>query len=101
MDAHEEWAERTLIVSMITAVLAVGSAALVRFPRLARTVAVVTALSAGIATWTVYETGHRGGALVFKNGAGVQADLVTATAEIGSAQTANRVQAVPVPEEAD
>lgn len=101
VDAHEEWAEKTLIASMITAVLAVGAAALVRFPRLARSLAVMAAVSAGVAAWAVYQTGHRGGALVFKNGAGVEANFVTATAEIGSAATLNRVQAVPVQEEAD
>ncbi len=77
VEAHEEWAEKTLIASTITAILSVGSAALLRFPRWARSLAVVTALAALVAAWTVYETGHRGGALVFKNGAGVQASLAT------------------------
>lgn len=71
LEAHESWAERTLTAAMIAAVAAVGSACLGRFPRAARGVAAVAALAAGVASYTVYETGHRGGALVFEHGAGV------------------------------
>lgn len=72
LDAHEMWAERTLTAAAIAAVIAVGSVALLRrFPRAARGAAIVAALAAMVAAWTVYETGHRGGALVYQHGAGV------------------------------
>jgi uncharacterized membrane protein len=77
LEAHETWAERTHTAAAIASVAAVGSALLGRFPRAARGAAVVAALVAGAASYTVYETGHRGGALVFKHGAGV---AVTASA---------------------
>jgi cysteine synthase len=34
-------------------------------------VGVAAALAAGVGSWAVYETGHRGGALVYQHGAGV------------------------------
>jgi uncharacterized membrane protein len=71
LEAHETWAERTLTAAAIAAVIAAGSVALFRFPRAARGVAVAAALAAMVAAWTVYETGHRGGALVYQHGAGV------------------------------
>jgi len=71
LEAHENWAERTLTAAAIAAVIAVGSAALFRFPRAARGAAVAAALAAMVVAWTVYETGHRGGALVYQHGAGV------------------------------
>ena len=72
LDAHEDWAKRTLTAAVIAAVIAIGAAALFRFPRAARAVAVAAALAAGAASWTVYETGHRGGELVYRHATGVQ-----------------------------
>ena len=71
LDAHENWAERTLTAAAIAAVIAVGSVALFRLP--ARRAGVGRGRGAGglVAAWTVYETGHRGGALVYPHGAGV------------------------------
>jgi uncharacterized membrane protein len=71
VDAHIMWAKRTLGVSIVAAVAAVGSAVAGRWPRVARSLAAATALAALAAAYTVYETGHRGGALVFRHGAGV------------------------------
>ena len=72
LETHETWAERSLTAAAIAAVIAVGSVALFRrFPRAARGGAVAAALAAMAASWTVYETGHRGGALVYQHGAGV------------------------------
>lgn len=71
LEAHENWAKRTLTAAAIAAVMAVGAASLLRFPRAARGVAVAAALAAGVASWMVYETGHRGGALVYQHGVGV------------------------------
>jgi uncharacterized membrane protein len=75
VEAHEDWAKRTLTVAIIAAVSALGAAALFRFPRTARGVGVAAALAAGVASWAVYETGHRGGALVYRHGAGVNTSL--------------------------
>lgn len=76
LDAHQNWAGRTVMAATITALAAVAAAALFRFPQLARSLAVAAALMASVAAWTVYETGHRGGALVFKHGAGVRVGAV-------------------------
>ena len=80
LEAHENWAKRTLTTAAIAAVIAVGAASLFRFPRVARGVALAAALAAGAASWTVYETGHRGGALVYQHGTGVN----TARAALGA-----------------
>ncbi|MEI6394999.1 MAG: DUF2231 domain-containing protein [Verrucomicrobiota bacterium] len=82
LDAHEDWAKRTLTAAVIAAVIAAGAAALFRFPRAARGVAVAAALAAGVASWTVYETGHRGGALVYQHGAGVSPPGAATKAEV-------------------
>jgi uncharacterized membrane protein len=84
IEAHENWARRTLTVAAIAAVIAVGAAALFRFPRVARGVAVAAALAAGVASWTLYETGHRGGALVYQHGAGVNTTPAATGAETSS-----------------
>ncbi len=86
LDAHEMWAERTLTAAAIAAVIGVGSVALFRFPRAARGVAVAAALAAMVAAWMVYETGHRGGALVYQHGTGVKTTLA-ATATPAVAQS--------------
>ena len=71
LDSHQNWAGKTVLAATITALLAVTAVGLFRFPRLARSMAIVTAVAASIASWTVFQTGHRGGALVFEHGAGV------------------------------
>lgn len=80
LDAHENWAKRTLTTAAAAAVAAVISLALFRFPRTARVAAVIAAIAATTASYAVYETGHRGGALVYKHGAGVGATDVASTA---------------------
>ena len=71
LDAHQNLDGISVRAATITALLAVTVVGLSRFPRLARSVAVAAAVAASVASWTVYETGHRGGALVFEHGAGV------------------------------
>ena len=71
LDSHEDWARRTFTVAAVAAVAAVVSVGLRRFPRAARSIAAIAAVAAIGASYAVYETGHRGGALVFKHGAGV------------------------------
>jgi uncharacterized membrane protein len=71
LEEHEEWAERTQVVALVAAVLALGAVALGRGPGIAlgaRVLAAAVALAAG---WCVAETGHYGGVLVYQHGAGV------------------------------
>jgi uncharacterized membrane protein len=85
LDAHENWAKRTLGAAAVAAVAALMSLALVRLPRTARVLAVVTAIAAMTASYAVYETGHRGGALVYKHGAGVGTTDVASSARASEA----------------
>jgi uncharacterized membrane protein len=71
LDAHQNWAERTLTLAAIAAVAAVASVWLFRHSRAARATAIAAALIAGAASYALYQTGHRGGALVFRHGLGV------------------------------
>jgi uncharacterized membrane protein len=72
VDAHETWAKRTLTISIIAGLAAAGSVLAARWPRTARAVAVVAALVSMTAAYGVYQTAHRGGALVYRHGAGIQ-----------------------------
>jgi hypothetical protein len=81
IDAHETWAKRTLMVSLFAAFAAGGSVLTERWPRIARVVAIVAAAASVAAAYGVYETGHRGGAMVYRHGAGVEiAGTVQSTA---------------------
>jgi uncharacterized membrane protein len=71
LEEHEAWGQRTMIIAASAALTALAAALLFRFPRLARTAAMVTALIAITASYGIYETGHRGGMLVFRHGVGV------------------------------
>lgn len=86
LEAHENWGKRTLTAATIAAMIAFGAAVLPRFPRAARAMAAVAALAAVVASWTVYETGHRGGALVYRHGAGVHLGGTAARSEPAAAQ---------------
>lgn len=86
VDAHQTWAKRTFGVTIVAAVAAVASAFAGRWPRLARAVAVVAALASAAAAYAVYETGHRGGTLVYRHAAGVEM-AVTASATASSTAT--------------
>jgi uncharacterized membrane protein len=90
VEAHENWAKRTVAAATIAAVIAIGAAVLFRFPRAARVVAVVAALAAGVASWTVYETGRRGGELVYRHGAGVSFVNTAAGGEAAAVQPQRR-----------
>jgi uncharacterized membrane protein len=82
LNAHEDWAKRTLTAAAIAAAVAAVSIALFRFPRVARATGAIAAAIAVVASYAVYETGHRGGLLVYKHGAGISvADAGTAAAE--------------------
>ncbi len=84
MDQHEEWGERTRNAAILAAMLGIGSVALARkFPRVAQGASIATAVVAIGASYCVAETGHYGGQLVYKHGAGVNtaanAGSITAT----------------------
>lgn len=83
LDAHEEWGERTRNVAILAAVLAAAAAALSRKPKLGMPVGALAALAAIGAAYCVAETGHHGGRLVYKHGAGV--NTAAGEAEAGSA----------------
>jgi uncharacterized membrane protein len=71
LDAHQDWANRTLTLAALAALAAIASLWRFRFPRAARAAAVAAALIAVLASYALYQTGHRGGALVFRHGLGV------------------------------
>lgn len=71
LDLHEDWAERTQVVSLLVAVLALGAALASRWKAAGRTLSALTAAGALSAAWCVAQTGHYGGQLVFRHGAGV------------------------------
>ena len=72
VDEHETWAKRTMTISIFAAFAAGGAVLMARWPRTARAVAIVAALVSVAAAYSVYQTGHRGGALVYRHGAGIQ-----------------------------
>ncbi len=84
LDAHETWAKRTFAVAAAAAVAAVLSALAGRWPRLGRAVAILAAIASVGAGYAVYETGHRGGALVYRHAAGVEVAASGAAAVPGS-----------------
>jgi uncharacterized membrane protein len=71
LDEHEDWAERTRNAGVIAGVLAVASACLVRMPKAARGLGAAAAIAAVASAYCVAETGHYGGQLVYRHGAGV------------------------------
>jgi uncharacterized membrane protein len=85
VEVHETWAKRTFAVSIVAAVAAVASALAGRWPRLARGVAIVAAVASAAAAYAVYETGHRGGTLVYRHAAGVELAATAPPAATGAA----------------
>lgn len=77
LEEHEEWAERAQVAALIVAALACGAAALGRWPGVARGFGVLTVVGGLAVGWCVVETGHYGGQLVYRHGAGVAAGPVT------------------------
>lgn len=88
LDEHEDWAERTRSVALVAAALAIGAVATGRLPRTARALGACAALASVGAAWSVAETGHRGGQLVYRHGAGVMASTSATTAPTRNDTTA-------------
>ncbi len=70
VESHEMWAKRTLTVTIVAAVAAMASIVAARWPGVARGVAILAAAASVAAIYSVYQTGHRGGALVYRHAAG-------------------------------
>jgi uncharacterized membrane protein len=68
---HEEWGESARNAGILAAVFAIGAAALVSRPVIGRFLSVLTAFVAIGAGYAVVQTGHFGGELVYRHGAGV------------------------------
>lgn len=81
LDQHEEWAERTRAFASAAAVLAIVAVVTLRRVAVSRTVGAATAVLALAASWSVFQTGHYGGQLVYRHAAGVNAASGTASAE--------------------
>ena len=69
---HAQAAELTRNLSLAAAGLAVVALFLGKIPLLRRILAGLVAIVALIAVWSVAETGHYGGELVYRNGVGVK-----------------------------
>lgn len=85
VDQHEEWAERTQVAAIIVALLAVAAVVITRWPMATRALGVATAVGALAAAWCVIETGHHGGQLVYRHGAGVNVAPAGANDAVGKA----------------
>lgn len=95
LKAHETWADRTQVASAIAAALAIAAAATAAMGRWALASQVgsaACALVALLASLCVYETGHRGGQLVYRHGAGVNL-APTGAANVDNAKPAPRAKA--------
>ena len=71
LDKHEELGELTRNIAVVAAVLAVAAAFSSRVRVAGRGLSVLAALAAVAAAYCVAETGHYGGQLVYRHGAGV------------------------------
>ncbi len=85
VESHEMWAKRTLTVTIVAAVAAMASIVAARWPGVARGVAILAAAASVAAIYSVYQTGHRGGALVYRHAAGVMVADSAAPAAGGAA----------------
>jgi uncharacterized membrane protein len=71
LDEHEEWGESTRNLALAAAILALASASLARFAKVARGLGVAAAIVAVAAAYAVARTGHYGGQLVYQHGVGI------------------------------
>lgn len=90
LDKHEELGEMTRNIAVVAAVLAVAAALASCMPIAGRGLSLLAALAAIAAAYFVAQTGHYGGELVYRHGAGtnVVAPSGGATAEHGGSDAA-------------
>lgn len=85
LDQHENWAQRTQGFSIAAGLCALAAAAAtLRWPTLARGIGAASAIVALVATFCVVQTGHYGGQLVYRHGAGVNLAPPSNTTESGT-----------------
>lgn len=88
LDQHEAWARHTRTAAIVAALLAIATIAASRWTKTSRALAPTAAAAALIAGWCVAQTGHYGGQLVYRHGAGVNL-TAPATADARSASTSH------------
>lgn len=76
LEEHAEWGESARNAGILSAVLAIGAAALASRPVIGRFLSVLTAFVAIGAGYAVVQAGHFGGELVYRHGAGVAVGAV-------------------------
>ncbi len=85
LEEHEEFGEMTRNLAVVAAVLAVAAAALSRVRIAGRGLSVLAAVAAAAAAYCVAQTGHYGGQLVYRHGAGVNISAAQGGSESGAA----------------
>ncbi len=90
LDQHEDWADRTRAFASAAAILAIGAAFATRWRVASRMMAGAAAAVALTATWCVVQTGHYGGQLVYRHGAGVNTVASSATEKTSAPANAPR-----------
>lgn len=87
-EEHEEWGETTRNLALVAAVLSIAGALLGRFPIPARVAGAIAAIIAISASFAVAQTGHYGGRLVYRHGAGVNTAAGAAAGEAAEGEAA-------------
>jgi len=77
LEEHEEWAENTRLLAWLVGAAATLTALLQRWPRSASISGSLTTLLALATAYAIYQTGHRGGELVYRHAAGVNPGAMT------------------------
>lgn len=82
LEHHEDWGEKTRNIAIAAALLSIVAAFMANKKAIGLSFSVLTALCALAAAYAVAQTGHYGGELVYRHGAGVK----VAPAQAASAQ---------------
>ena len=82
LEEHAEWGESARNAGILSAVLAIGAAAVASRPVIGRFLSVLTAFVAIGAGYAVAQAGHFGGELVYRHGAGVTVGAAAAGAAV-------------------
>lgn len=88
LEMHEEFGEMTRNVAIVAAVLAVAAAFSSRVRIAGRGLSVLAAVAAAAAAYYVAETGHYGGQLVYRHGAGINLSAVPTATDTSPSGTA-------------
>ena len=88
LEEHEDWGELTRNIAVIAALLAVAAAFAANKRVAGIVLSALTAAVALSAAYSVAQTGHYGGELVYRHGAGIRAASAGATSSATSEQAA-------------